>query len=81
MIDTVIVDAALGKNPHDTCATALAIFASCLGAEAGNMALKVLATKTGLTLMLTKRCYKSMELATLYIAKQGTSFVGTVLLM
>jgi glucokinase len=40
----VIVEAALGKEPCDTCTTALAVFASCLGAEAGNMALKVLAT-------------------------------------
>ena len=40
----VIVEAALGKTPCDICTTALAVFASCLGAEAGNMALKVLAT-------------------------------------
>jgi len=40
----VIVEAALGKKSCDICATALVIFASCLGAEAGNMALKVLAT-------------------------------------
>jgi glucokinase len=40
----VIVEVALGEKPCDTCTTALAIFASCLGAEAGNMALKVLAT-------------------------------------
>jgi glucokinase len=40
----VVVEAALGRKPCDICTAALAVFASCLGAEAGNMALKVLAT-------------------------------------
>lgn len=40
----VIVDAALGDPPCDLCADALAMFVSILGAEAGNLALKVLAT-------------------------------------
>ena len=40
----IVVDAALGREPCAICTTALAVFASILGAEAGNMALKVLAT-------------------------------------
>ncbi|MCU0610530.1 MAG: glucokinase [Candidatus Eisenbacteria bacterium] len=41
----VIVDAAMAEdNPCPACRDALAIFASVLGAEAGNLALKVLAT-------------------------------------
>lgn len=40
----VIVDAALGDPPCDLCVAALAMFVSILGAEAGNLALKVLAT-------------------------------------
>jgi glucokinase len=40
----IIVDVALGQKPCPICATALTTFASILGAEAGNMALRVLAT-------------------------------------
>ncbi len=42
----VIVQAAVGKDsPSDLCVKTLHLFASILGAEAGNLALKVLATK------------------------------------
>jgi glucokinase len=40
----VIAGAALGDRPCDLCAGTLEMFASILGAEAGNLALKVLAT-------------------------------------
>lgn len=40
----VIVEAALGHRPCDLCRAALNTFASVLGAEAGNLTLKVLAT-------------------------------------
>jgi glucokinase len=40
----IIVDVALGEEMCPICDTALTTFASILGAEAGNMALKVLAT-------------------------------------
>jgi glucokinase len=40
----VIVNAALGDPPCDLCVATLAMFVSILGAEAGNLALKVLAT-------------------------------------
>lgn len=40
----VIVNAALGDPPCDLCAATLAMFVSILGAEAGNLTLKVLAT-------------------------------------
>jgi glucokinase len=40
----VIVEVALGEKACEICATALATFVSILGAEAGNMALKILAT-------------------------------------
>jgi len=40
----IIVDVALGEEACPICTTALSVFASILGAEAGNMALKVLAT-------------------------------------
>jgi glucokinase len=40
----IIVDGALGEETCPICVTALTTFASILGAEAGNMALKVLAT-------------------------------------
>jgi len=39
----VIVNAALGPNPPALCTATLTTFVSILGAEAGNMALKVLA--------------------------------------
>lgn len=40
----IIVEAALGAEPPAICVRTLEIFASILGAEAGNLALKVLAT-------------------------------------
>jgi glucokinase len=40
----VIVEAALGHRPCDLCHAALTTFVSVLGAEAGNLTLKVLAT-------------------------------------
>lgn len=40
----IIVNVALGEEPCAICATALDVFTSILGAEAGNLALKVLST-------------------------------------